>query len=1038
MNFDFTLDRSFEYSPHPMWFYDIKTLKFLTVNAAAVRQYGYSKEEFISRSMVSITPEEDLPLLDFFIENIIHGRDAGERTVRHKKKDGTIFPVKLKCNILAQSNNTVVLATATDINNMVKFEKKISLQNRIFQCISDVNNNFVRNQNWLKALDACLTIICESQKIQRAYFFQCDPHYKTIASNVFYSRQNGKFEIADTEAQSLPFPLVQMLMVPMRKRRKFESTLSRQTNQTMRDIFEARRIKSILAMPIFCQNEFKGFVYLEDCELERKWLKEELLLMDVLTSNLSQVMSRTALAEKNRIIERKFNTLVQRSNDLIAIVDLRGNFKYASPTYMRQFGCAKETLLEHNFFQNLSSEDLGRVRGGFELVPRKNQIFLGPYKIQYANGGRKWMESVLTNHLAEPSINGIVVNTTDVTSKVRDQMRRELVLELTKTIGHAQYLIRGLNKTVEKLAEEAMIEVSGVWLKSKEGNHLKWYSGFCDGNMSRLGFERHIPIKKIEQDLGLRDKPMKSNKIIFLENIDYHCSFIRRDVIANAGLKTAIGMPIVSTGEFIGCFLLFSKYAKEALLEETEIFNGLGHDLGDIIRQKLVEEEYRIFFEASPDPFCIVGFDGKIKQTNKAFASRLGFTKKQMLGKSYKDFIHELDGLLLDEKLKKNLGKDVDFGNEIRMITSNNDEKRFVWSHTVKKDENLVLSVAKDITENESAEKLLKLANNRLDWVQRVANLGHWCHHFNLDRTEWSEKTYEIYGHSPDDFRPTMEKIIKTIHPEDRNLITRGLRETWEPNKTLSVEHRIITASGTTRWVQQEARLIVDSQGNPLYLEGVVQDITEKKQYQHELKKCNSRIPLAMLASDQKIWELDHGKNLLVHTHVADSVHEQVVRERFAKNNSWFARVHPEDLNRVWESLTAQLNDVKRSRGAIEYRIQGSRGGIVYMVDTFYVQRDARGVPVYTIGAVTDITSTKQQLKKIEIQNRMLGDIAWSQSHVVRSPLTRIMSLLNLYENKGQDPLSIEVMLKLIRTSVEEIDTELHEIIKKINTNYVY
>jgi len=53
----------FENNPHPTWVFDRETLRFLAVNAAAVRKYGYSREEFLAMTLKDIRPPEDVPAL---------------------------------------------------------------------------------------------------------------------------------------------------------------------------------------------------------------------------------------------------------------------------------------------------------------------------------------------------------------------------------------------------------------------------------------------------------------------------------------------------------------------------------------------------------------------------------------------------------------------------------------------------------------------------------------------------------------------------------------------------------------------------------------------------------------------------------------------------------------------------------------------------------------------------------------------------------------------------------------------------------------
>jgi PAS domain S-box-containing protein len=76
----------FERSPVPMWVYDTETYRFLAVNDAAVREYGWSRAEFLTLSALDVRPRRDIA--GFLAQHRGHPR-AGSRFVRHRRKDGT-------------------------------------------------------------------------------------------------------------------------------------------------------------------------------------------------------------------------------------------------------------------------------------------------------------------------------------------------------------------------------------------------------------------------------------------------------------------------------------------------------------------------------------------------------------------------------------------------------------------------------------------------------------------------------------------------------------------------------------------------------------------------------------------------------------------------------------------------------------------------------------------------------------------------------------------------------------------------------------
>jgi PAS domain S-box-containing protein len=118
-------------NPLPMWTYNLKTLRFLTVNDAAIAHYGYSKEEFLSMTIADIRPKEDVAqLLELIKNRSKHG--YLKSLTRHVKKDGQIIFVEVSTNQLEGSDNNAMLVVAHDITSKVKAEEEITKSNERF------------------------------------------------------------------------------------------------------------------------------------------------------------------------------------------------------------------------------------------------------------------------------------------------------------------------------------------------------------------------------------------------------------------------------------------------------------------------------------------------------------------------------------------------------------------------------------------------------------------------------------------------------------------------------------------------------------------------------------------------------------------------------------------------------------------------------------------------------------------------------------------------------------------------------------------
>src|SRR4029079_17882093 len=79
----------FEASPTPMWVYDAETLRFLAVNDAAIRHYGYSRHEFLGMTIKDIRPQEDIEGMLASVRAAGGPRSPMPGIWRHRKRDGT-------------------------------------------------------------------------------------------------------------------------------------------------------------------------------------------------------------------------------------------------------------------------------------------------------------------------------------------------------------------------------------------------------------------------------------------------------------------------------------------------------------------------------------------------------------------------------------------------------------------------------------------------------------------------------------------------------------------------------------------------------------------------------------------------------------------------------------------------------------------------------------------------------------------------------------------------------------------------------------
>ncbi len=114
----------FEANPQPMWVYDLSSLKFLAVNEAAIRNYGFSREGFLSKTIVDIMPDEDVAAI---LEEVKRG-NVESAFRRHVKNDGSIIEVQIVSHTIKFDSHKAELVLAVDVTESRKAQRQLAAE----------------------------------------------------------------------------------------------------------------------------------------------------------------------------------------------------------------------------------------------------------------------------------------------------------------------------------------------------------------------------------------------------------------------------------------------------------------------------------------------------------------------------------------------------------------------------------------------------------------------------------------------------------------------------------------------------------------------------------------------------------------------------------------------------------------------------------------------------------------------------------------------------------------------------------------------
>jgi len=136
----------FKNNPHPMWVYDLETLEFIAVNQAAIKHYGYTRDEFLNMTIADIRPPQELSRLLENISQVDAGIDfAG--VWEHQKKDGTIIEVEITSYTMIFDSRNAELVLAHDVTDRLQAEAELYKAKEAAEAANLAKSQFLANMS---------------------------------------------------------------------------------------------------------------------------------------------------------------------------------------------------------------------------------------------------------------------------------------------------------------------------------------------------------------------------------------------------------------------------------------------------------------------------------------------------------------------------------------------------------------------------------------------------------------------------------------------------------------------------------------------------------------------------------------------------------------------------------------------------------------------------------------------------------------------------------------------------------------------------
>lgn len=243
------------------------------------------------------------------------------------------------------------------------------------------------------------------------------------------------------------------------------------------------------------------------------------------------------------------------------------------------------------------------------------------------------------------------------------------------------------------------------------------------------------------------------------------------------------------------------------------------------------------------------------------------------------------------------------------------------------------LSATRDRAARTRAEQALRASERLLSEAQRDGRLGSWDWDATTDTMTWSEEYYRIFGLDRTQSPPGYAEHLKAYTPESAARLEAAVKRNLETGEPFELDLELASRDGSTRWITTRSKTKRDTDGQVIGLRGTIQDITERKRTEEELRRSEQKFSAAFYASPDlmAVTRLADGTILEVndaYTRILGYSREESLGRRTDELSIW---ADPADRARFVTTLQehGQINDfettLRRKDGSLVACLDSAR-----------------------------------------------------------------------------------------------------------------
>ncbi len=445
----------------------------------------------------------------------------------------------------------------------------------------------------------------------------------------------------------------------------------------------------------------------------------------------------------------------------------------------------------------------------------------------------------------------------------------------------------------------------------------------------------------------------------------------------------------------------------------------------------LTDARLRTIFENTPIGIALVGLDGRPLAVNPAIVQITGYSEQEILSMTGLDLAHP------DERLKDFVpmrelveGKRDTFQTETRFVRKNGEVYWVRQNISIVRDPDCypacIIVMVEDIDAQKRVSAELDESQNRFRTMFETAAVG--IGMMSLDRKllDANPAFCQMFGMSYAEL--IGQTPISVTDPKDFASSTQQFMDLLSGNQdTFWGERRYVRKNGEVFWANVTMSLVKDEAGKPLYLIGMLVDITEQKVAQESLKELQARfeamfdnvsVGMSLMSLNRRVITMNQTAHRMVGYTIED------LRDVDPADIAY-----PED-RQIGAEQFFELVAGKRDNLKMEKRYVRKGGSVFWARVTYSLVRDPAGKPLYLVGLIEDINEQHLAAEKLAAQEaeyrRTLEQRVEERTYALKEANLRLVAEIE-QRQRAEEALASKAVEEAIAAERTRLARELHD-----------